>query len=502
MNAHGTPQSRATEPPTGTWLRWLCLSGLLLALWLASHSAARVLEYAAFTSLWFPPAAVSFAGFIVFGWRAWPALLLANVLGVAVTWHRLDIWHGWAQFAWEGVAYGFTHCLPYWLLAQVTLGSMARAPVASVARTVAVFLAGGVLAALGAATGGIMVLLTAVAEPAKGYLALVLPWMIGDFAGLVALGPMLALVLRQVAQRTGLGTPPGLHAFDAFPRPHGSRRHFLFKLVAVLGSTTLALLAIAHAPDNEALLFIVFIAIVLQWWIVHTQSVIQSMLSIAAYGVLVALLVVALELDRYALVLQCAMITIAAGSYFGMAVPMLYADNTQLRKLLIHDSLTGAYNRHFFVEIARQSIQQARIRGQPAAMLMIDLDRLKAVNDGHGHAAGDLAIETMVGLCQKALRGRDVFGRLGGDEFAALLPDCGLDGARSVAKRIVQLAREARYPFTMALRPSLSIGIAVLDDEGGDYEALSKRADAAMYLAKRSGGNRVADAGGLVPCDD
>ena len=85
-------------------------------------------------------------------------------------------------------------------------------------------------------------------------------------------------------------------------------------------------------------------------------------------------MVFGLRLGEHALTLQFAMITLAVGSYYGLAVPMLHADNVQLRRLLIHDALTGAYNRHFFLELSQQAIRQSRMRAQPASMLMLDLD--------------------------------------------------------------------------------------------------------------------------------
>jgi diguanylate cyclase (GGDEF)-like protein len=171
---------------------------------------------------------------------------------------------------------------------------------------------------------------------------------------------------------------------------------------------------------------------------------------------------------------------------------MLYADNAQLRRLLIHDALTGAYNRHFFVELSQQAIRQSRIRTQPVSMLMIDLDNLKLINDRHGHAAGDQALSQIVRICHQSLTGNDLLGRLGGDEFCALLPGLDHVAAADAAENLIAAVRAAAYAFSSELKPSLSIGVATTLSDTDDYESLWLRADSALYVAKRSGRNQIA----------
>jgi diguanylate cyclase (GGDEF)-like protein len=477
--------------PAGSSWRWLLASCAVVVLWMAMYYAARMLEYASFASLWFPPTAVSFAAFAVFRWRAWPALGLANVLGAIATFHR----EGAAvvgSMLFDGLLFALAHCFAYWLAAEAMLQSIPRNRAPSMARTVAAFLLGGMVSALIASVAGAWVTVTVDLVPAEAMWSLVLPWLIGDYAGLIATGPLLVLSLRRFALQLDLKVPQRLHAFDDLPRPQRNPRSFALKLLLVLTVVSLSLLSIAQAPDNQPLLFIVFIAIVLQLWIVHTQGIIESLISIALFSLTLVVLVYALDLGEHALTLQFAMITLAAGSYFGIAVPMLYADNAQLRRLLIHDALTGAYNRHFFVELSQQAIRQSRMRAQPVSMLMIDLDNLKDINDRYGHAAGDQALSQIVRICQQSLAGNDLLGRLGGDEFCALLPGQGHVAAAATAGRLIDAVRGDAYAFSSELKPSLSIGVATTQSNSDDYESLWLRADSALYVAKRSGRNQIA----------
>ncbi len=481
-----------TAQQTTNGAGWGLGSLVVVALWMAMYYAARMLEYAPFASLWFPPAAVSFAAFAVMRWRAWPALVVANVLGALATFLREGGQVGGNAIVY-GLLFALAHCGAFWLAAEATLQSIPRNDTPSLARTVAAFLLSGLSAALIAALGGVWIARIGGLVEAGDAWALVLPWLIGDYAGLLAAGPLLALLLRALAERLRIPVTHRLYAFDELPRPQSSRGPpFALKIVLVLGVAALSLLAIAQAPDNEPLLFLVFIAIVMQLWIVHTQGAIESLVSIALFNLTLVALVYMLGLGKHALILQFAMITLAAGSYFGLAVPMLYADNAQLRRLLIHDALTGAYNRHFFVELSQQAIRQSRLRGKPVSMLMLDLDNLKRINDRHGHAAGDQALSHVVRICSGVLRGSDLFGRLGGDEFCALLPGRDHVAAAALAQRLVDAVRSAEFEFSSAIRPSLSIGIATLQHDGEDYDGLWLRADSALYVAKRSGRDQIA----------
>ncbi|MFI5898260.1 diguanylate cyclase domain-containing protein [Actinoplanes sp. NPDC051513] len=158
----------------------------------------------------------------------------------------------------------------------------------------------------------------------------------------------------------------------------------------------------------------------------------------------------------------------------------------QLSHQAFHDSLTGLPNRSYLLERAEQAVELAAATGTRVALLLLDLNGFKEVNDTAGHQAGDALLQQVAKRLLGAVRDNDVVSRLGGDEFAILLtrnPDD--EVATGVAGRIVDRLRE---PFTIedrAVRIGGSVGIALFPDDAGEYEELMRGADAAMYEAKR-----------------
>jgi diguanylate cyclase (GGDEF)-like protein len=472
--------------------RQLTLHGLLLVLWLAAFLSARLLEYAPHASLWFPPAAVTFAGVLVLGWRALPALLVACFIATRLT-YAFPL--SPTQLLASGLSFAIVHCTAFGLLAAAVRWVLARPDSAgSLLRPVAVFLLGGSVAALLSAIGGAVGLrMSGMIAPVEVG-ALIVPWMIGDYAGLVSLGPLLALLLRQVAGQLGVAHSLGRLRLD--PPGDATRRLPALwpKLGILLGVTAGVLAAGAWLPEQPPILFTLFLAIVVQMWIVHSQPALHSLCSIAAFSLTLVVLTALLELGPHALTLQFAMIALAANSYFGLAVPELYADNARLRRLTMTDPLTGAWSRAFFIEQARNGIQRAERSGDPAALVMIDLDELKTINDVHGHAAGDEALRLLVDHCRRPLAAGQVIGRLSGDEFCVFLPGADtLEAMRCVARMRQSLEQIA--PERSAHPVRASFGIAVMDSPGESYESLLSRADKAMYEAKRASRGSRPDGG-------
>ena len=159
----------------------------------------------------------------------------------------------------------------------------------------------------------------------------------------------------------------------------------------------------------------------------------------------------------------------------------------------LHDTLTGLPNRELLFRRAADVIASHATTGGGAALLLLDLDRFKEVNDTLGHHTGDRVLEELARRVAVAVRPADTVARLGGDEFAVLLPDIGDEGAAvAVARRIVDALD---HPFAVAgpggeqvvLDLGASIGIACHPDHAADFEGLLQRADVAMYVAKAGG---------------
>ncbi len=165
----------------------------------------------------------------------------------------------------------------------------------------------------------------------------------------------------------------------------------------------------------------------------------------------------------------------------------------QLYRLASHDHLTGLFNRHRFEEELTRELRLARRHRLPGALLSLDLDGLKEVNDTLGHEAGDRLLCAVAEVLRARLRVTDPAARVGGDEFAVYLPQSSLDQAARVADDL-RAGIAARHLDGGPAPPwsSVSVGVAEFDpSEGIDQGELFARADAAMYHAKRAGGDRV-----------
>jgi diguanylate cyclase (GGDEF)-like protein len=162
-----------------------------------------------------------------------------------------------------------------------------------------------------------------------------------------------------------------------------------------------------------------------------------------------------------------------------------------LKLLATVDSLTGAYNRrHGDVLLLAEFARRAR-DGRPFAVLLLDIDHFKAINDRFGHAAGDTVLRTLVLACQSTLRVIDMVARWGGEEFLLLLPGVRAGEAVTTAERVRALIAALQIPIQdgAPLRITVSIGAAV--PAGQSPEELLRRSDVALYAAKAGGRNKV-----------
>lgn len=178
---------------------------------------------------------------------------------------------------------------------------------------------------------------------------------------------------------------------------------------------------------------------------------------------------------------------------------------SRIEYLALHDSLTGLYNREAFLDHLDKALAQSRRNNKRVALLFLDLDGFKGVNDKMGHLAGDAVLKEVAQRMLGAIRDMDMAARLGGDEFALLLPDLDdMDFAQNVARRILESVSRPVQVQGKECTLSASIGIAVSPDHASDVQSLIKCSDKAMYMVKNSGRNGWATcplARAAVPAD-
>ncbi len=160
----------------------------------------------------------------------------------------------------------------------------------------------------------------------------------------------------------------------------------------------------------------------------------------------------------------------------------------RIRHLAFHDPLTGLANRVLFADRIMTSIQRGKRESRQLALIVLDLDGFKAVNDTYGHAAGDQLLVEIARRLQGVLRAEDTVARFGGDEFTALLPEIDVPGdAETVAQKILATVSEPVAIAGHQVQVSASVGISIYPVHGEDYQTLFAAADAAMYQAKLAG---------------
>ncbi len=167
---------------------------------------------------------------------------------------------------------------------------------------------------------------------------------------------------------------------------------------------------------------------------------------------------------------------------------------SETKRQAITDELTGIFNRRQIIRQIKEEFERSKATSSPLSILIFDIDHFKKINDVYGHNVGDDVLRIIARRCIKTIRESDFLGRIGGEEFIVILPGTTLDTAKTIAERLRRAV--ADDPITtcdgLQIAATVSVGIASLTDELADYEQLIKKADIALYRAKRSGRDRSA----------
>lgn len=466
--------------------RSLLRYSLFITLWLLVWRLSVLMEYQPHASLWFPPAGLSFAAFLVLGWRAIVPVFVASFISTLwMYWLGSDI-VSLKQQVTSALWFGLAHIIAYGFGGALCGFFLQREQRQNFPKQIYIFLLGGAATTLLATFSGIVALYLADPQLDIALMTTWLPWWIGDLAGTFVMAPIFIIVLMKIWPHLTDWT--GIYQHTQLQKI-ASTRQFIFKLLVLQGLLAAVMIA-DHLLESPALAFAVFFLSLPQMWIVYSESSMRATLSLALTSLAIALWVGGLGMTDAAITYQFALCVIAANAYFGMAVPNLAQENQALYKQNITDGLTGIITRQHFIECAEKILKRAALTRQPVSLLLFDLDHFKAINDTYGHNTGDEALIAAAQTIKKLIRDDDLIGRFGGDEFLVLLPKQNLLEAEATAQR---LRNDLPVVNVDALQLPLEASFGVIEFKPTEtvQQALI-RADNALRDAKQRGRNKVA----------
>jgi len=449
---------------------------LLLGIGLAYYLAAKLgLRFAYIdrnvTTVW-PPTGIALAAFVLYGYRVWPAIfggaLLANITTSGAVLPSL------------GIAVGNTveGLLGAYLVNRFARGGRVFDRVRDIFRFT---LLAALISTTVAATLGVAALVLSgersFAEAGRVWLT----WWLGDAVGDIVFAPALILWIgvkpapqwssRQVLEAVAAGIATAAVTFAIFGGVFPERHYAL----TVLLWPVLIWVAFRFGPRESATTIL----------IVSIVSILQTK---RGYGPFARLS----PSESFVLLQVWTGITAVTSLVLAAVVAAQRDIQGTWRELAVTDPLTGLANHRQLVQALEAEIKRSRRTAQPLAVVLLDLDGLKQINDRHGHLAGSLAIRRVAEALLGSCRATDTAARFGGDEFALVLPETGEAAAWHVARGVVdRLATDAEKPNL-----SISVGVAVYPGHGETVEALLNAADVALYETKERRKSRSA---GLAP---
>jgi diguanylate cyclase (GGDEF)-like protein len=446
--------------------------GLAAAYYLAAKVGLRFAYLnSSVTTVW-PPAGIALAAFVLFGYRVWPAILAAALLANFTT--------TGAVVPSAAIAVGNTAegLLGAYLVNRFARGGRVFDRVRDIFRFI-VFAA--LASTIVSASIGITSLVLGGLLSWHDVPRVWCTWWLGDAVGDIVIAPALIL---------WIGVKPG---------PSWNRRQ-LFEASALTAVTVLVTFALfggvfpaRHYPLT-VLLWPVMMWVAFRFGPRETASAMLIVSCIAILRTLHGVGPFSVYSTNESLVLLQVWTGITAVTSLVLAAVVAAQREVQgtWRELAVTDPLTGLANHRQLVQALEAEIKRSRRTAQPLAVVLLDLDGLKQINDRHGHLAGSLAIRRVAEALLGSCRATDTAARFGGDEFALVLPETGEAAAWHVARGVVdRLATDVEKPNV-----SISVGVAVYPGHGDTVEALLNAADVALYETKE---RRKSRASGLAP---
>jgi diguanylate cyclase (GGDEF)-like protein len=452
--------------------RLALLLGLAAVYYLAAKLGLRFAYInSSVTTVW-PPAGIALAAFVLLGYRVWPAILgaafLANLTTTGAVVPSIGIAIGNAA---EGL-------LGAYLVNRFARGGRVFDRVRDILRftALAALVSTTVSASIGIASLAVGGLLSWHDAPRVW-----LTWWLGDAVGDIVIAPALILWIgvkpapgwgrRQTLEAIAAALITGLVAFAIFGGLFPARHYSITMLLWPV----MIWVAFRFGPRETATAILV----------VSIIAISRTLHGFGPYGDLS-------PGESLTLLQVWAGITAVTSLVLAAVVAAQRDIQGTWRELAVTDPLTGLANHRQLVQALEAEIKRSRRTGQPLAVVLLDLDGLKQINDRHGHLAGSLAIRRVAEALLGSCRATDTAARFGGDEFALVLPETGEAAAWHVARGVVdRLATDAEKPNL-----SISVGVAAYPGHGETVEALLNAADVALYETKE---RRKSRAAGLAP---
>ena len=449
---------------------------LLVGIAAVYYSAAKLgLQFAyidrSVTTVW-PPTGIALAAFVLYGYRIWPAILGSAFLANLTT--------SGAVLASVGIAIGNTAegLLGAYLVNRFARGGRVFDRVRDIFRFV---LLAALVSTAVSATIGVASLVASGVRALGDAPRVWLTWWLGDAVGAIVFAPVLIIWI------------------GVKPAPKFTRTQLL-EAVAAACATALVTFAIFGGvlPERHYSLTVLLWPILV--WVAFRFTPRESATAILLVSIVAILQTLhgfgpfaRLSRSESFVLLQVWTGITAVTSLVLAAVVAAQRDiQGTWRELAVTDPLTGLANHRQLINALEGEIRRSRRTAQPLAVVLLDLDGLKQINDRHGHLAGSLAIRRVAEALLGSCRATDTAARFGGDEFALVLPETGEAAAWHVARGVVdRLATDAEKPNL-----SISVGVAVYPGHGETVEALLNAADVALYETKE---RRKSRAAGLAP---
>jgi len=448
------------------------LFGLAAVYYLAAKLGLRFAYInSSVTTIW-PPAGIALAAFVLLGYGVWPAIFAGAFFANITT--------TGAVLPSIGIAVGNTveGLLAAYLVNRFARGGRVFDRVRDIIRftLLAAIVSTTVAASIGVASLALGGLVSTTDAPRVW-----LTWWLGDAVGDIVIAPALILWIgvklgpawsgRQVVEAIALAIVAALLTFGLFGGVFPARHYPL----TVLLWPVMIWVAFRFGPREAATTMLIVSAIAIS----------RTLSRVGPFAVYAA--------DESLVLLQVwTGITAVTGLVLAAAVAAQRDIQGTWRELAVTDPLTGLANNRQLNQSLESEIRRSRRTGQPLAVVLLDLDGLKQINDRHGHLAGSLAIRRVAEALLGSCRATDTAARFGGDEFALVLPETGEAAAWHVARGVAdRLATDAEKPNL-----SISVGVAVYPGHGETVEALLNAADVALYETKE---RRKSRAVGLAP---